>query len=478
MDNAQVPASQIPLENTARPPSNPPSDSTPGKEGLSKRLIFIIAGAVGVIVILLIAFFAFTIISKQKNQKVTLRYWGLWEDSSIFQTVINDFSRKYPNITVIYQKRDPKIEGKYIDRINIRIRGGGTDAPDIVRYHNSWLPQLKNVLLPFSSDLVKKTGLETSYYPVVQRDLKKNGAYYGIPLMIDTLALFVNNKLFQAAGLQPPVTWNDVVNDAAVLTGKQSDDPNITIPTSGIALAGFDNIAHAPDILSALFIQNGADLLAPNGAKRANAIASLTFYTCLLQKSDGSCDKFWDPNGDDSRLAFAKGNLAMFFGYSWDIPLLKAANPNLDFSIYKFPKLQGQRNLTIASYWAEGISIRTKYPKEAELFLQYLSQKEVLAKLYTEAAKQRGFGELYPRTDMAQLLNGTQVEPFIAQAKDAVSTYYSSDTYDGESLTSALIAYMRNAVIGIISGNQSPDSAVDQWGNGISNAKIDLANGQ
>ena len=204
-------------------------------------------------------------------------------------------------------------------------------------------------LLALPSDTIAKADFNQTFYPVVQRDLVRNGAIYGIPLEIDTLSLFVNNQLFQSAGLQPPTNWDDLVNDARVMTVKDKDGK---IKTAGAALGTYSNIYHAPDIVSLLFAQNGVDLNnLQTGTDRA--AGALTFYTSFATDQNN----VWDNTLDPSILVFSRGDLAMYFGYSYDYFAIKQANPSLSFQIVPVPQLSSPR-VTMASYWAEGISDR------------------------------------------------------------------------------------------------------------------------
>ena len=53
---------------------------------------------------------------------------------------------------------------------------------------------------------------------------------------------------------------------------------------------------------------------------------------------------------------------------------LKQDNPNFNFQIVPVPQLPSQ-NVNMASYWAEGVSVKVKHQKEALLFMQYLAKK-------------------------------------------------------------------------------------------------------
>lgn len=446
---------QTPLE---LPPQYNPEETSSLMDKVSMfPLGAFVKGLVGVFIIIIIIFFVikvlFPLFSQQKKETVTLTYWGLWEDKRVMQSIITDFEKENPHIKVNYIKQDPK---QYRERLITRIRNGS--GPDIFRFHNTWVPQLSNMLLPLSSEVIKKEDFQKLFYPVASTDLIKNGAIYGIPFGIDTLSLFVNTEIFQAAGVAFPTTWDDFAKASRTLTVK---DENGKIKTAGAAMGTFDNITHASDIISLLFTQNGVDINNFYETSQ-NAIDALDFYTSFA-KGEGNV---WDETLDSSLLAFTSGNLAMYFGYSWDVFTIKTMNPSLSFQIVSAPYLP-ERAFTIASYWVEGLSAKSKYQKEALLFLKFLSRKETEQKLFTEISKTRIFGEPYARVDLADTLkDNPMLYPFVSQAKDAVSSYFVSDTYDN-GMNSQLNAYLGNAVRSILN-NTSPQTAVETLSQGVS----------
>lgn len=412
-----------------------------------------------IIVLIAIAALAFLFIKivlpglqKPKETQVTLAYWGLWESPSVMKSAIAEFEKQNPNIKINYAVQDIK---QYRERLATRIKNG--TGPDIFSFHNTWWPMLSSDLLPLPKETLTKEDFTKWFYPVAQKDLIKNGAIYGVPIGIDTLSLYVNTTLFEAANLQPPTNWVDFANDAKRLTVK---DANNKITTSGVALGTINNIAHAPDIISLLFVQNGVDLYDVSKTSQA-ASEALTFYTAFAM-GDGNV---WDSTLDQSMLAFSKGNLAMYFGYSWDFFAIKAINPNLSFAIYPVPHL-GSQNMTIASYWANGVSVKSSHQKEALLFVKFLAQKGTEEKLFTEQSKTRLFGQPYARIDLADsLITNTYAYPFILQAKDAVSSFFADSTYDN-GLNSKMNAYLGKAVESVL-GNTSSQTAIDALSQGV-----------
>ena len=454
----QAPSMETPSVIAQEPlVQEPPMPVSPGSAGgntvsLLKKILKV---GIGLVVVLLVFTLLFTVVVPMllgsSNGKVTLTYWGLWEDSKTMQSLIDGFERQNPNITIDYSKQDIK---QYRERLLTRIANG--NGPDIFRFHNSWYSMYASVLLPLPTDTITPVDFKKTFYPVAGQDLIKNGGIYGVPLEIDTLALYVNSQLFQAAGLQPPTNWNDFINDARAMTVKDADGK---IKTAGAAMGSFDNVTHAPDILSLLFLQNGVDLLKiqDSSDRAANA---LSFYTAFATDQNN----VWDNTLDPSILAFSRGNLAMYFGYSWDYFTIKQNNPNLAFQIVTVPQLPNQ-NVNLASYWVEGVSVKTKHQKEALLFIKYLAQKSTEESLYAEQAKTRTFGEAYARVDLGGALKANPVlAPFVEEAPSAFSSPFVDSTYDN-GLNQGLNTYLGNAVNAILNGD-SPQTAVETLSQG------------
>ena len=433
-----------------------PPDLSDSSEGINIQAILkaVLGFAILAVIIFLILHFIIPLFSTKRNTHTTITYWGLWEGANIIDPVIADFERQNPNISVKYVEEDPK---QYRERLITRIENG--TGPDVFRFHNSWLPMLRNYLLPLSSDVISGSDFSKLFYPVAKQDLTDNGAIYGIPLEIDTLSLFVNTDLFKSAGLSAPTTWDDFLTDCRHLTVK---DQAGKILTAGCAMGTFNNITHEPDIISLLFKQNGADLT--NLSSNKYAAQALDFYTSFAKGSNN----VWDNTLDPSILAFSKGNLAMYFGYSWDVFTIKSINKNLQFNIYPVPHLPGvNTGDTIASYWAEGVSAKSQHQKAALTFMKFLTQKTTEEELFLEESKTRLFGEPYARTDLAGFLSGSSyLAPFVAQAPNAVSSFFASDTYD-DGLNAQMNTYLGNAVSSILSDTSS-QTAVDTLSQGVS----------
>ncbi len=434
-----------------------------GSSGSGFSIKKMIKMGIGMFVILTVIFVTIAIILphiiKPSTKDVTLTYWGLWEEENVMRPVISEFEKENPHIKIDYKKQDPN---DYRERLTVRTQNG--TGPDIFRFHNTWYPMLKGVLLPLPKETIEKDEFEDNYYDVAKSDLIKNGTIYAVPLETDTLSLYINTQLFDqesaATGttVSTPKTWQEFIDASTRLTKREADG---TITQSGAAIGTFENVNHASDIISLLFAQNGADINNISNSKEKIEDA-IKFYTNFALVEDN----VWDATQDNSLLAFSQGKLAMYFGYSWDYFSIKAHNPNIQMKVVPVPQLISDEKINLASYWAEGVSRKSKHPKESFLFMKFLAKPETQEKLFAEASKTRAFGEPYSNKNLAEKLNNTDAFVFVDQSKTAISTPFIDGTGDN-GLNSKLNTYLKD-LVNVKLSDSSDESSVDTFLQGYS----------
>lgn len=414
------------------PTPTPPGEPAQVKESIFKGLMPILIG-LGIIILL---FLLVTKIILPKFQKpktpeiITLKYWGLWEPENLMAEVISDYQQTHPNVTVQYLRQSPK---DYRERLQSSLAKG--DGPDIFRWHNTWLPMLKTDLAPIPDTVYSPNEFDTTFYPIVKKDAFFNGNYYGIPLMFDTLALYVNEDIFQSdSTLKVPTTWDNLRQAAYKLTVR---DERGNPTRAGIALGTAANVDNFSDIIGLMILQNAGN---PGKPDTEAVISAIKFYTLFATQ-----DRSWSDQLPNSTYAFATAKTAMMIAPSWRALEVKTISPQLNFKLYPVPQLPGT-NVNWATYWLEGVSKKSANSAAAWEFVQYLSSREVLTKMYNLASKTRLFGEPYPRQDMASLL---QTDPFLgavlSQALSAQSWPLSSRTFDN-GLNDKIIKYYEDAI--------------------------------
>lgn len=413
---------------------------------------FIIGGAIVLFLIIFILIFRFFFAGKPQKKEVKLSYWGLWEEKEIFQPIIDQYQSQNKGVRIDYQKMSPQ---DYREKIIARSKN--KDGPDIFRFHNTWIPQLKEVVSPLPKSIMSNQEFEKTFYPITKNDLKVEDNYYGLPLMIDGLVLVYNETLFKQAGINnPPVSWEDVINYVAKLTVKNKEGQIIT---SGIALGTASNVDHFSDIFGLLLAQNGGSIKKLDQPEAAGALES-------YRKFAEPPDNFWDETLPNSTTAFIQEKVAMIIVPSWVILTIKASNPEINLKVVSVPEIPGSRPVSLASYWVEGVSKYSSNQIEAWKFLKFLTQKDTMAKLYQLESTSRLSGEPYSRVDLGDILSQNEyIGAVIKQANSFVSMPVISRTYDN-GLNDGINKYLENAINSTVNG-ESYDSALKTAKQGV-----------
>ncbi|EKE15187.1 MAG: hypothetical protein ACD_12C00116G0007 [uncultured bacterium] len=410
----------------------------------NNQYIFIIGGAI-LFLILLVVIVRAIFLKKPTNKPVNLIYWGLWEEKEVMDPLIAAYQQKNPNVKITYQKMQPQ---SYREKLVSRTKNEGTgqgviEKPDIFRFHNTWLPEIKDIVSPLPATIMGGEEFDKTFYPIHKKDLKVDNYYYGLPLMIDGLVLVYNQGLFKKAGIDTvPSTWDDITQIVPKLTVK---DQSGNLITSGIALGTSGNIDHFSDIFGLLLLQNGGSL---NKLNQVEAAGALEIYRKFSESPQG----YWNEEMANSTTAFIQEKVAMIIIPSWEILSIKSANPDIDMKVVPVPVVPGTSLISVASYWVEGVSRFSNNQFEAWKFLRFLTEKENMTKLYEIESKIRPFGEPYSRVDLAPLLaQDPYLGAVIKQANNFVSLPLISRTMDN-GLNDEIIKYIENAINSTILG--------------------------
>lgn len=386
------------------------------------------------------------------SHEVTISYWGLWEDGPTIQAAITEFQTAHPRIKVQYIKQSPR---QYRERLQAAIARG--DGPDVFQFHNTWTPMFRNELLPAPATLMSTAEFSSTFYPVASADLVGGQSIYGLPMMFDGLGLYYNESLLAAASVVPPTTWPELLDIVPKLTIKT--DTQIT--QSAISLGTTGNVENFSDIVGLMMMQNGARPANPTGKEAED---TLLFYRKFSNPSDPVYT--WNETMDNSIYAFAIGKVAMILAPSWRAFDVKQISPNLRFKIAPVPQLPGN-TVNWASYWAGGVSAKSKYQEQAWEFLKYMTGRDTASKLYGEEAKTRLFGEPYARTDLASTLTADPyVGAYIQGAPTAKSFPLASRTFDN-GINDKLIKYLEDAINAVGQGT-APTAALQTAAAGFS----------
>ncbi len=355
-----------------------------------------------------------------QTEQITLNYWRVYDDQEDFKGIIDSYQQLHPNVKINFRRLRYK-EYEY-ELLNALAEDRG---PDIISLHNTWIRKYQSKLAPLPSSTtmiypelqgsikkevvnVKKTlptinvkRLKDEFANVVAGDVIIDNKIYGLPLSVDTLAMYYNRDLFNNAGIaKPSPYWNEeffkTVNKLTKVDSKQG------IIQSGAALGGGENINRSTDILSTLMLQNGVIMMTEDGSVRLHqipeklknrpghpSVQAVEFYTDFANPIKESYS--WNEELPNALDMFVSGNLAIMFGYSYNLETIKSRAPKLNFSVTNFPQIYDSTsntstNINFANYWVESVSSKSKHINEAWDFVQFMTINENQVKKYLESA--------------------------------------------------------------------------------------------
>ena len=116
----------------------------------ANKLMYILGGVIVVAVFITIVFILRGV-GSTTSQPATLQFWGVFDNRTVFDRVIQDFRAQNPSIDVKYSMFTYEQYEQAL--VNGLAAGGG---PDILMIHNTWLPKHGDKLASMPSEIPDK----------------------------------------------------------------------------------------------------------------------------------------------------------------------------------------------------------------------------------------------------------------------------------------------------------------------------------
>lgn len=416
-------------------------------------------------------------------QPVTLRYWRVFDGEDDFARIIEAYEARNPQVRIDYRRL------RFEDYEEELIRAFAEDrGPDIFTFHNTELAEYKSLLYPMPSQVTvtqqerknnftqatvtvpvtKSTlsmrALRDQFVDQVIDDVVSSGrsssseVVYGLPLALDTMVLYYNIDLLNAAGIPtPPRTWDDFQEQVQAVTQFDSEG---AISRPGASIGTSANVERATDILTTIMrqvgvtIENSNDQLsfrnrvATDGTPYDAAIEALNFYTDFA--NPGRLSYTWNEEQPNSLEAFTSGKTAFFFGYAYHAPIIRTNAPRLRFDITNFPQPAGDNvaKAYSANYWVEGVAASSDHKNWAWDFLLFATSDSQAAD-YVERAQKP--------TAHKRLIQDQLSDDFLGIFAQQV--LLARSWYEGEDVNAAETA-LRDLIDTFIRGTDEPGRAI------------------
>lgn len=385
------------------------------------------------------------------TRPVVLEYWTVFDDVDALQAQIDKWRADRSYLTVnLKQLRIDELYPRLLEALS------EDKGPDIISIRNRWMRFYKPKLaampasVPDTTVRVEKTTLgtqtvintvnqllptvnqiEKEYVQSVKSDVVIDNSIYGLPLSLDTLALYYNKDLLDKAGIaEPPKNWEEF--QAAVKKLAKFNKTTGKILQYGAALGTGNNIPGFEDILYILFKQSNLEFVGKTGFAAFNAksssgstppgLAVMNFYTDF---ADDTRDTYtWNQEADNALDKFVNGSLAFFFGYSYHAPVIKARAPQLNVEVLPMLQLNPEQPVNAANYWVQSVLDKSKHKNEAWALVNFLTHSKANKDYLDQAARPSAL-----RAYISGQLENIALFPFASQVLVAGSWYKGKD-YD------------------------------------------------
>ncbi|HUE68719.1 MAG TPA: sugar ABC transporter substrate-binding protein [Candidatus Acidoferrum sp.] len=287
------------------------------------------------------------------------------EEGQALQAALSGFKAKYPKVTVDYEP----IAGDYPTAMVAKF--SAHQPPDVFYVDSGVAPDwIKQGVLQSLDDWASSRGFDTSqFYPGYLNAFKgSDGKVYGYPKDGNTLAMAYNPDMLNAAGVQPPTTYDEMTKVGAALKAK--------------GVVAYSMSTTLDRILAFVYGDGGALL---NSNKTQDAINSkfkdaVSFYLNLFQmgyaKSPSQLGVDW------SGKALGEQKAAIIFEGGWLDSYMKGSFPSVPYKWVAMPKgTAGQSTLGFTVSYSIGKD--SAHKDAAWLLLTYLTGPEGM-KLWTQ----------------------------------------------------------------------------------------------
>jgi multiple sugar transport system substrate-binding protein len=311
------------------------------------------------------------------RRRTVIDFWSGWtgREGKAFQGVVDRFNREHPSLFV------RNVSGVQDDTKTIRAIAAGI-PPDVVSlWNNRYLGPLaaNGALLPLDERLAADGLRERDFVPVSLEMCRYRGRLYGLPVLIDSTALFWNRAAFREAGLdpdRPPRTPAELIDDARRLTRRGAGGRLKQIGMGPSEIIPFLYATNTP-----LVDRAGRVAVDTPEARRA-----LVWYRAIIDAMGGATDVMAFAEGfgqaQSQNHPFFAGQTAMMVSGEWMPYWLERYAPALDYRIGPLPRIDPHAPPT-SSIVGSSLSIPSgsRHPDAAWVFARWLQTRPVQRQL-------------------------------------------------------------------------------------------------
>ncbi len=354
--------------------------------------------------------------------------YALWnpDQAPIMEDLAKEFQKEHPDIEVSVQVTP---FDQYFTKLQTAIGGGS--GPDVfwLNAPNMALYASNDAVLPLT-ERIKEDDVDLGAYPKSLVEIyTREDELYALPRDFDTIGLWYNKKLFDAAGVDYPTddwTWDDVREAARKLTNEQKGVYGVAAPLD-TQQGYYNTIAQAGGYVVS---EDGTE----SGYDDPKTIEGLRFWPDLIQ--EGVSPTHQQMTDTEPKQMFQSGKVAMFYGGSWQAVSFRN-DPAIANSIDVAPLPAGEEDTSIIHGLGNAINVNTKNKDAAWEWVKFLGSKQA-AQMTAESGivipayegTQKGWLDAFPKY---------KLQAFLDQVDDATPYPVTANTAEWQELERQLL---------------------------------------
>lgn len=374
--------------------------------------------------------------SLELSGDVTIQYWQyeLAAKTQLVEELIPEFEEANPGITVEH------VNFPYDDfrqQVAAAVQAG--EGPDVLNVYYGWIPAYvqQQFLVPLPQDIFPAEVIRDAYFPTVQV-AEVEGEYYALPTAVRTLALFYNKDILEAAGVEPPSNWEELVEVAKATVQKEGDNFEVVGFTWDIGGQGHNWWREA------LNRQNGQIPYTDDRREllwtEPECIEAFEYAVSFLTEHGVTQAGFQT----DGATAFAAGKAALHIDGSYRLGSLAIDAPDLNYGVVPLP--EHKEKASFASFWANGI---TRNAAEGDKLIASAKWIDFLSSAEVQRRWTPAIGELPARQALASdpaLLENEKLVAFIESLPYSYATFFVNESTLRQAVIDAFDQVVLNGV--------------------------------
>ena len=309
-----------------------------------------------------------------------IQWWTTEGGGEFLEDLVKRFEEANPGITV-------KLTSMPFGEIRTQVVASQATGmtPDLIGMNPPWTREFYDmgILAPLDDLMAadpffkKDNYFQASFTPI-------EGHTYLAPVNSMAFFLFYNKTMFKEAGIEPPTTWDELVEAAKALTVPEKNQ-------YGIPMSMSEQEASNGAILSLyplLYAQNGRTLVDGKYTVETEGMENAMKLLETLSKNGSILPGTTTRSEFQIIEEFAAGNVGMVISHNGHINTVTNRDPNLEFGIVPLPSVDGKGTVELRHHgWDIGIAANSQHKEEAWKFISFLLNAENVEAMCNEMLK-------------------------------------------------------------------------------------------